>query len=231
MLDIERNLRNVRHRIRLAENKYQREAGSVQLVAVSKTKPDVSIQSALLAGQCVFGESYVQEAVDKIDRFNNAALEWHFIGPVQSNKTKLISNHFAWVHSVDRLKIAQRLNEQRSETLPRLNICLQVNLSEETTKSGLPVQALNALVESILILPMLNLRGLMVIPHQSSSFEDQRKPFRALKELKEGIEQRFGITLDTLSMGMSADLEAAIAEGASHVRIGTDIFGSRNKRV
>lgn len=231
MLDIEGNLKNVRDRIRLAENKYQREAGSVQLVAVSKTKPDEAIQSAVLAGQSVFGENYVQEAVDKIERFNNAALEWHFIGPIQSNKTKSISNNFAWVHSVDRLKIARRLNEQRSEALPRLNICLQVNVSEEMTKSGLSVSALNAVVESVLVLPMLKLRGLMVIPHKSSSFDDQRKPFCALKNLKEDIEQRFEVTLDTLSMGMSADLEAAIAEGASHVRIGTDIFGSRSERV
>lgn len=231
MLDIEGNLKNVRDRIRLAENKYQREAGSVQLVAVSKTKPDEAIQSAVLAGQSVFGENYVQEAVDKIERFNNAALEWHFIGPIQSNKTKLISNNFAWVHSVDRLKIARRLNEQRSEALPRLNICLQVNVSEEMTKSGLSASALNGVVESVLVLPMLKLRGLMVIPHKSSNFDDQRKPFCALKNLKEDIEQRFGVTLDTLSMGMSADLEAAIAEGASHVRIGTDIFGSRSERV
>jgi len=227
MLDIKQNLENVRNRIRKAESEYGREADAVSLIAVSKTKPVELIQAAIDVGQVIFGENYVQEAVQKIEQINNPALEWHFLGPIQSNKTRVIAANFAWVHSVDRLKIAQRLNEQRSKNLPKLNVCLQVNISEEDTKSGINVNELSSLVESVLGLSNIELRGFMVIPQKSSSLEEQRKPFAAMRQAKEDIEQQFNITLDTLSMGMSADLEAAIAEGASHVRIGTDIFGAR----
>lgn len=229
MSEIQENLDNVKNRIHIAEEKYQRNQGEVRLIAVSKTKPLADIQLAIDAGQFVFGENYVQEAVDKIEAINNEAIEWHFLGPIQSNKTRLIANHFAWVHSVDRLKIAQRLNDQRSPDLPLLNICLQVNISQEETKSGVDIDALIPLVESVLLLPNLSLRGFMVIPEKMEGLVAQRKPFYQISQLKENIEQRLSITLDTLSMGMSADLEAAVAEGASHVRIGTDIFGARNK--
>jgi len=228
MLDIKQHLENVRNRIHIAEKKYGRETGSVSLIAVSKTKPIELIQAAVEVEQRLFGENYVQEAVHKIEGMNNPSLEWHFLGPIQSNKTRVIAANFAWVHSVDRLKIAQRLNEQRPVSLPKLNICLQVNISEEETKSGVEVNELSALVDSILGLPNITLRGFMVIPQKSTSLEEQRKPFAAMRKAKESIEQQFDIKLDTLSMGMSADLEAAIAEGASHVRIGTDIFGARD---
>jgi len=228
MLDIKQNLENVRNRIHNAENEYEREAGSVSLIAVSKTKPIELIQAAVEAGQTLFGENYVQEAVHKIEQINNPSLEWHFLGPIQSNKTRIIAANFAWVHSVDRLKIAQRLNEQRPDNLPKLNICLQVNISEEETKSGVSASELSALVDSVLGLSNITLRGFMVIPQKSMSLEEQRKPFAAMRKAKKGIEKQFDIKLDTLSMGMSADLEAAIAEGASHVRIGTDIFGARD---
>ena len=224
---IRQNLENVHERIHIAEKQYGREAGSVQLIAVSKTKPVELIQAAIDAGQRLFGENYVQEAVSKVEQVNNEALQWHFLGPIQSNKTKIIAANFSWVHSVDRLKIAQRLSEQRPENLPKLNICLQVNISEEETKSGVKVNELNQLVESVLALPNIHLRGFMAIPQKSSSLEEQRKPFSAMRQVKENIEQKFDLKLDVLSMGMSADLEAAIAEGASHVRIGTDIFGAR----
>ena len=228
---IRQNLENVHERIHIAEKQYGREAGSVQLIAVSKTKPVELIQAAIDAGQRSFGENYVQEAVSKVEKVGlkvkNETLQWHFLGPIQSNKTKVIAANFSWVHSVDRLKIAQRLSEQRPENLPKLNICLQVNISEEETKSGVKVNELNQLVESVLALPNIHLRGFMAIPQKSSSLEEQRKPFSAMRQVKENIEQKFDLKLDVLSMGMSADLEAAIAEGASHVRIGTDIFGAR----
>lgn len=228
MLDIKQNLQNVRNRIHVAEKTYGRESDSVNLIAVSKTKPVEYIQSAIEAGQALFGENYVQEAVHKIEQINNPSLEWHFLGPIQSNKTRVIAANFTWVHSVDRLKIAQRLSEQRPEGLPKLNICLQVNISEEDTKSGIKVNELSTLVDSVLGLDNIALRGFMVIPRKSTSLEEQRKPFAAMRKAKEDIEKQFDIKLDTLSMGMSADLEAAIAEGASHVRIGTDIFGARD---
>lgn len=228
---IRQKLEKVHERIRIAEKKYDRESGSVQLIAVSKTKPVELILSAIDAGQRQFGENYVQEAVSKIEEINNNDLQWHFLGPIQSNKTRLIATNFSWVHSVDRLKIAQRLSEQRPENLLKLNICLQVNISDEETKSGVKVNELNKLVESVLALPNIHLRGFMAIPQKSSSLDEQRKPFRDMRITKEKIEQQFDLTLDTLSMGMSADLEAAIAEGASHVRIGTDIFGAREPLI
>ncbi|HFE37127.1 MAG TPA: YggS family pyridoxal phosphate-dependent enzyme [Gammaproteobacteria bacterium] len=228
MQDIEQNIKKVYDRIRLAELKYHRPPNSVKLIAVSKTKPEAAILAATRAGQCAFGENYVQEAISKIENIRNPSLEWHFLGPIQSNKTRLIVANFSWVHSVDRLKIAQRLSEQRKEALPALNVCLQVNISQEARKSGVSVKDVPSLVEAISVLPRLKLRGFMVIPRKSSDLSAQRKPFAEVRQLKETIAQQCGIKLDTLSMGMSSDLEAAVAEGASHVRIGTDIFGSRN---
>jgi len=228
MLDIEHNLKTVRERINMAESKYHRPPNSVKLIAVSKTKPVEAVLSAIELGQTVFGENYVQEAIAKIEQINQSALEWHFLGPIQSNKTRLIANSFNWVHSVDRLKIAQRLNEHRDKNLPKLNICLQVNISQEESKAGVLEKELNELLEAVLELSQLNVRGFMAIPRKTVEFEEQRQVFRNLRQLKERAENELGVEFDTLSMGMSADLEAAIAEGATHVRVGTDIFGARN---
>jgi len=227
MLDIKANLDAVRNRIKQAEVRFGREPGSVQLVAVSKTKPVELIRQALAAGQKVFGESYIQEAVEKIQQLNNTSLQWHFIGPIQSNKTKLIAENFEWVHSIDRLKIAQRLSDQRPDKLPVLNVCLQINISEESTKSGVTLSELSELIESILKLPKINLRGFMAIPSRERDFQEQRKHFKLLSDTLAEMNQHFCLTMDTLSIGMSGDLEAAVAEGATLVRVGTDIFGER----
>jgi pyridoxal phosphate enzyme (YggS family) len=199
----------------------------VTLLAVSKTKPLADIEALAEAGQKAFGENYVQEALEKIAQ--RPDLEWHFIGPIQSNKTKPIAEHFQWVHSVDRLKIAKRLSAQRPPGLGDLQILLEVNVSEEASKSGFrPEEVLNV-TEEVMALPNLSLRGLMAIPARTESMEAQRRPFRQLRELLTEMQQRFPqAPLDTLSMGMSADLEAAIMEGSTLVRIGTDIFGARN---
>ncbi len=181
------------------------------------------------AGQRVFGENYLQEALDKMAALKEQApaIEWHFIGPIQSNKTRPIAENFNWVHSVDRLKIAQRLSEQRPSGLPPLNICIQVNVSGEASKSGCSPQDLPALAQAIAGLPGLSLRGLMTIPEPATTEAGQRRPLRTLRELADQLRAQ-GIALDTLSMGMSADLDAAIAEGATMVRIGTAIFGERH---
>ncbi len=221
------NLARLHERIQQAEQRYQRLPGSVQLLAVSKTRPVEDILAAAACGQRHFGENYLQEAVEKITSLNGQDLCWHFIGPIQSNKTRLIATHFHWVHSVDRLKIARRLNEQRPSRLPPLNICLQVNISDEGTKSGLSLSELPGTARQIAGLPNLQLRGLMAIPQRSSSFEQQRRPFHQLCQALQSLNSE-GIELNTLSMGMSADMEAAIAEGATIVRIGTDIFGPRD---
>ena len=181
------------------------------------------------AGQRAFGENYLQEALDKMAALKDRApdIEWHFIGPIQSNKTRPIAEHFSWVHSVDRLKIAQRLSEQRPAALPPLDICIQVNVSGEASKSGCTPQELPALAQAVAGLPGLRLRGLMTIPEPAATEAGQRRPLRALRELADQLRAQ-GIALDTLSMGMSADLAAAIAEGATMVRIGTAIFGERH---
>ena len=228
MLDVANNLQKVQSRIREAEQQFGRAAGSVMLLAVSKTKPVEDVKCAIEAGQRCFGESYVQEAVDKIQQISRNDIEWHFIGPIQSNKTRLIAENFSWVHSIDRLKIAQRLNEQRMNELGPINVCLQVNVSGEETKSGLSLDDLPELVGEILKLNNIKLRGLMAIPAKSSFADEQRRAFKMLKEAFRQINQQFSIEMDTLSMGMSNDLEAAIAEGATIVRIGSDIFGTRN---
>ncbi len=221
------NLANLRKRIRQAEQRYQRPPDSVQLLAVSKTRPAEDVLAAAACGQRHFGENYLQEAVEKITSLAEHNLYWHFIGPVQSNKTRLIAAHFHWVHSVDRPKIAQRLSDQRPTHLPPLNICLQINISNEASKSGLSLSTLPEVARQITELPNLHLRGLMAIPQRSSGFEQQRRPFHRLHQALQSLNSE-GIKLDTLSMGMSADMEAAIAEGATIVRIGTDIFGPRD---
>ena len=206
-----------------------RDPSEIALLAVSKTiSPDV-LREAHAAGQRAFGENYLQEALDKMAALKDLAhdIEWHFIGPIQSNKTRPIAENFAWVHSVDRLKIAQRLSEQRPAGLAPLNICLQVNVSGEDSKSGCTPQDLPALAHAVAGLPQLRLRGLMAIPEPASSEAEQRRPLRQLRELADQLRAE-GLALDTLSMGMSADLAAAVAEGATMVRIGTAIFGERD---
>ncbi|HXZ10133.1 MAG TPA: YggS family pyridoxal phosphate-dependent enzyme [Paraburkholderia sp.] len=229
MPDLVHNLDAVRHRIALAAQLAGRDPASVELLAVSKTFPAEDVRAAHAAGQRAFGENYVQESITKIEALADlrAALEWHFIGPLQSNKTKPVAQHFDWVHSVDRLKIAERLAEQRPDNLPPLNVCLQVNVSGEASKSGVaPVEAA-ALARSVAALPRLRLRGLMSIPEAADSIDAQRAPHRLLHELFDQLRTE-GLALDTLSMGMSGDLEAAVLEGATIVRVGTAIFGTRD---
>lgn len=226
-MSIRQSLNNVQRRIHDAQQRYGREADKITLLAVSKTRTVEDLVNAIEAGQQCFGENYLQEALEKIEALESHSLEWHFIGPIQSNKTRPIAEHFDWVHSVERLKIAQRLSEQRPDHLPALNICLQVNIDAEQSKSGCRLEDLPALVAQVSALPHIRLRGLMAIPQATGTIEQQRLPFQRLREAMQELQQQ-GYTLDTLSMGMSADLEAAIAEGATIVRIGTDIFGPRN---
>ncbi len=226
MTAIALNLQAVRARIAAAAALCGRPASDIALLAVSKTFPRSYIEEAYSAGQRAFGESYAQEGVKKITALAHRDLDWHFIGPIQSNKTRLVAQHFDWAHTVDRLKIAQRLSEQRPPELGPLNICLQVNISGELSKSGVTPDELPALARQVALLPNLRLRGLMAIPEPETEFEKQRVAFRALRTLAHALRAQ-GIALDTLSMGMSADLEPAIAEGATCVRIGTAIFGAR----
>ena len=224
---IENRYQNVKNRIDQACKKANRSTESVQLLAVSKTKPIEDIQTLSKIGQKAFGENYLQESLAKIEICPE--LEWHFIGPIQSNKTKPIAEHFQWVHSVDRLKIAQRLSQQRPTDLPKLNILLEVNISNEASKAGFTVDEVLELAPQIADLPNLQLRGLMAIPQIAETAEQQRIPFAKMRELLAQIQQAHpDWQFDTLSMGMSGDLEAAILEGATIVRIGTDIFGARN---
>lgn len=223
-------LQQIREAITAAERRYGRTPGTVRLLAVSKTHPPEALRAAAAAGQACFGESYLQEALAKIELLHDLALEWHFIGPIQSNKTRPIAERFHWVHSVDRLKIAQRLSQQRPPELPALNVCLQVNVSGESSKSGCDPEALPALAREVAALPRLRLRGLMAIPAAAADLERQRLPFRSLRLALEALNDT-GLALDTLSMGMSDDLEAAIAEGATLVRVGSAIFGSRPRKA
>ena len=206
----------------------QRPVQSVTLLAVSKTFEADAVRQAFDAGQRRFGENYVQEAIDKMAALADLRkrIEWHLIGPVQSNKTRVVAERFDWVHSVDRLKVAQRLAEQRPAHLPPLQVCLQVNISGEASKSGLMPGELSEVAHAVADLPRLRLRGLMAIPEPAADLEAQRRPHAELRELLQRL-QRDGLAMDTLSMGMTADLEAAIAEGATIVRVGTAIFGSR----
>ncbi len=224
------NLQEVKRRIAAAAAAAGRDAQSVTLLAVSKTFGADAVRAAQAAGQQAFGENYVQEALDKIAQLADlrTQLEWHLIGPLQSNKTRPVAEAFDWVHSVDRLKIAQRLAEQRPAWLPPLQLCLQVNVSGEASKSGVAPADLPALAQAVVALPAarVRLRGLMAIPEPAADLLAQRAPHRALRELMAALNAG-GLQLDTLSMGMSADLEAAVAEGATVVRVGTAIFGQR----
>jgi pyridoxal phosphate enzyme (YggS family) len=229
MPDLVHNLQAVSQRIALAEQLAGRDPRSVTLLAVSKTFPAEDVRAAHAAGQRMFGENYVQESLTKIEALADlrASLEWHFIGPLQSNKTRPVAENFDWVHSVDRLKIAQRLAEQRPAHLPPLNVCLQVNVSGETSKAGVTPTDASDVAHAIAALPQLRLRGLMSIPEPADTIEEQRAPHRQLRELFERL-CADGFALDTLSMGMSSDLEAAVLEGATIVRVGTAIFGARD---
>lgn len=224
MATIAANIQQVRGRIAQACAAAQRPVQSVTLLSVSKTFSPEAVREAFAAGERCFGENYVQEGVDKIAALADLRpqIEWHLIGPLQSNKTRVVAEHFDWVHSVERLKIAERLNEQRPAKMPPLQVCLQVNISAEASKSGVAPAEVPALARAVAALPRLRLRGLMAIPEAGTG----AAPHRALRELLARL-QGDGLALDTLSMGMSADLETAIAEGATLVRVGTAIFGGR----
>ncbi len=224
------NLQAVHAQIRSAAQSATRDPARITLLAVSKTFGAEAVLEAAQAGQRAFGENYLQEAVDKITALRAShpqyLLEWHFIGPIQSNKTRPIAEHFDWVHSVEREKIAQRLSDQRPEHLPPLNVCLQVNVSGEASKSGVAPDQVLSLAQAVAGMPRLKLRGLMAIPEPAADYEQQRVPFRQMRELFDTL-RAGGLELDTLSMGMSADMQAAIVEGATIVRVGTAIFGKR----
>lgn len=230
--NLQANLHTVKGRISAACAAVGRPPESVALLAVSKTWPAEAVRAVAALGQRAFGENYVQEAADKIAaladlRTGSEGLVWHFIGPLQSNKTRPVAEHFDWVHSIDRLKIAQRLSEQRPDHLPPLQVCLQVNVSGEESKSGCAPEEVMALATAIATLPRLTLRGLMAIPEPTEDAALLHRRFALLRQLKESLDDK-GLMLDTLSMGMSHDLETAIAEGATLVRVGTAIFGERN---
>lgn len=200
----------------------------VHLLAVSKAQPAEKLRTAYLAGQKLFGENYVQEAINKQAELQDCNIEWHFIGPIQSNKTALIAQHFDWVHSVDRLKIAHRLNEARPENLSPLNVCIQINSSQEGTKSGVDIDSLGVFAKEISAMPKLKLRGVMAIPAPAQDFAKQRTQFKIVADAYKNLQQQ-GFELDTLSIGMSDDYVAAIQEGATIVRIGSAIFGLRSR--
>jgi pyridoxal phosphate enzyme (YggS family) len=225
MSSIAERYQHICSQIRHATSIANRPRDSVQLLAVSKTKPATDIAALYRLGQRHFAENYLQEALQKQQQLAAFNITWHFIGPIQSNKTKPIASHFSWVHSVDRLKIAQRLSEQRPEHLPPLNICLQVNISEESSKSGIHLQELPELVDAVQQLSNLRLRGVMAIPEAETSYPKQRQPYRLLHQAVEQLNQP---NLDSFSFGMSGDLKAAIMEGATLVRIGTALFGERH---
>ena len=227
MSTIAENIAKVRARIREAAQASQRDSTTIGLLAVSKTKPAAAIREAFACGQRDFGENYLQEALAKQAELGDLNLIWHFIGPIQSNKTKALAEYFDWVHSVDRLKIAQRLSDQRPAHLPPLNICLQVNVSGEASKSGCTPDELPELARAVTQLPHLKLRGLMTIPEPNEDPQAQRAPLARLRQLRDELD----LGLDCLSMGMSQDLEAAVAEGATWVRIGSALFGARDYSV
>ncbi len=227
MIEVTENLRKINESIASAARRAGRGPEDVRLVAVSKRQPLARVRAAIAAGQRDFGENFLQEAEAKIVALDRADLTWHFIGAIQSNKTRAIAEHFHWVHTVDREKIARRLSEQRPDRLPALEVCIQVNVDEEATKSGCSPDELPALAAVVARLPRLRLRGLMCIPAPAEDTASQRRPFARLRELRDGL-VRDGLPLDTLSMGMSDDLEAAILEGATIVRIGTAVFGPRS---
>lgn len=236
--NLQANLAAIHERITKAARAAGREPSSVRLLAVSKTFPPEAITVAARAGQRAFGENYVQEAVAKMDELSNLspALEWHFIGPIQSNKTRLIAERFDWVQSVDRFKVAERLSEQRPDRLPPLNVLLQVNISAEASKGGIAPAELAELAAQVDALPNLRIRGLMAVPAPEDDFAQQRNAFARVRQLFDQLREQLrargqaGSGVDVLSIGMSADLEAAVAEGSTMVRIGTAIFGARQPR-
>ncbi len=225
-LNIATALKSVKALVLEHEARYRNTSEKVQLLAVSKKKPASDILQAVAAGQRAFGENYVDEGVEKILEINDASLSWHYIGAIQSRKTALIAEHFQWAHGVDRLKVATRLSEQRPKHLPPLNICLQINVDNEASKAGIPMAELPELADQCSSLPGLKLRGLMAIPTPRDAMSEQRTAFAQLRHALENLQDTHP-ELDTLSMGMSADMEAAIAEGSTLVRIGTAIFGAR----
>ncbi|MBL4582401.1 MAG: YggS family pyridoxal phosphate-dependent enzyme [Gammaproteobacteria bacterium] len=227
MTTIAENIEQLRDRLQRYERQYERSAGSVKLLAVSKRHSVESIIAANEAGIEDFGENYLQEALDKIQHLSSKRLNWHFIGPIQSNKTKAIAKNFQWVHSIDRLKVAQRLSDQREPSAAKLNVCVQINLSQEASKSGIELDDAEALCDSIEALPNLKLRGLMAIPAALLDLESQRRSFQTLAQEYSRLKPRYA-QFDTLSMGMSNDFEAAIAEGSTLIRIGTTLFGMRS---
>jgi len=227
MSSIKNNLSDLYNRIRECEKKFNRKSSSVSLLAVTKQQSTDAIAEAINAGQQAFGENYLQEALPKIAFFSEKNIEWHFIGPIQSNKTKKIAENFSWVHSLTSLKVAKRLNDQRPSHLPPLNVCIEVNVSDETTKVGADLNDITALAEYCMSMPKLKLRGLMAIPMAKNIFSEQRAEFHKLTVLYKNLNEK-GFMLDTLSMGMSDDWEAAVAEEATMVRIGSAIFGKRN---
>ena len=227
MTTIASNLQAVRNAIAKAAAVAGRVPDDIALLAVSKTFPPAAMREAYHAGQTAFGESYAQEALEKIVALHDLPIEWHFIGPVQSNKTRAIAENFVWVHSVDRLKIAERLSAQRPQNLPPLNVCMQVNVSGEDSKSGVAPDEVAGLAQAVARLPQLRLRGLMAIPAPSDDVATQRLPFAQLRQLRDKLNSQ-GLALDTLSMGMSHDFAAAIVEGATMVRVGSAIFGLRD---
>jgi len=238
MSEVTTKLMMVRQRLELAALAAKREPEDIQLLAVSKTFPAIAVEEAMHAGQTAFGENYVQEGVEKIQQLSKLRpwLEWHFIGPLQSNKTRDVAEYFDWVHSIDRLKIAERLSSQRGEfsNLSPLQVCVQINVSEEDSKSGISLEEVDSLCDTISKLPNLVLRGLMAIPAPSSDVSQQRQSFAAIRECFVGIKAKHSNDVgfdffDTLSMGMSDDLEAAVTEGSTLVRIGSAIFGKRDK--
>ena len=238
MSQVTTKLMMVRQRLELAALAAKREPEDIQLLAVSKTFPAIAVEEAMHAGQTAFGENYVQEGVEKIQQLSKLRpwLEWHFIGPLQSNKTRDVAEHFDWVHSIDRLKIAERLSSQRGEfsNLGPLQVCVQINVSEEDSKSGISLEEVDALCDAISQLPNLVLRGLMAIPAPSDDVNQQRQSFSAVRECFVGIKAKHISDVgydffDTLSMGMSDDLEAAVTEGSTMLRVGSAIFGKRDK--
>jgi PLP dependent protein len=228
MNTIEYNLQAVRQTIAHAARAAQRRPEEITLLAVSKSFPVSAIREAYQAGQSAFGESYLQEALRKMEALRDLPLEWHFIGPVQSNKSAAIAEHFSWVHGVDRFRVAERLSAQRPEQMPKLNVCIQVNIGGEPSKSGVLPDEVEELAMAVAELQNLKLRGLMVIPPPAEGLVAQRRSFAMLHELMRQLNTS-GLGLDTLSMGMSHDLEAAVLEGATIVRVGTAIFGARTK--
>ena len=229
MIAIDQNIADVRARIKQAATLYSRESSTISLLAVSKKQPVSAIEIAIAAGIKDFGENYLQEAELKINELREMSLNWHYIGAIQSNKTRSIASLFDWVHSVDRISIAQRLNNQRPEGLEPLNICLQINIDAEASKSGLLPEDVLEAVKQINDMPNLCLRGLMAIPAKSDDIQSTRHSFARMYSLFEQAQQLSDVSsFDTLSMGMSADIEPAIAEGATLLRVGTDIFGARS---